>query len=499
MAIIKWISSNKNLQLIIGLMIVAVLGLISLQYYWIKRSYTIANDQFESVVIDALNQISKGVSENEINSIAENFMKEQSPTNGACVKNTQMVVEKPLKISPLFKNLSNLTLDFSKISPNCTCQNCIRDVYYEYMREYFKSKTIVQTPVIQRVSKEQLKANISSELKKRGIDLEFVYSVFDLKSSEFTILGMSNDSMAIENPRNALKISKYKVPLFSIGNSFPAQLTIFFPNKNFVLFRSIWPILLVSTIFISVVFFVFYYAVNTILNQKKLADIKNDFINNMTHEFKTPIATISLATDSINNQNIINDPGKIKKFTDIIKQENKRMLSQVDKVLQAALMERKELDLTLSSCDIHKIINSAVTNISLQLEKRNGTIETQLEATDCEIFGDETHLSNMFNNLLDNANKYSPATPSLSVFTKNKPGGIIIKIQDKGKGMSKEQTKQIFEKFFRVSTGDRHDVKGHGLGLTYVQTIVQAHKGTITVQSEIGKGSIFIIELNKNC
>lgn len=223
--------------------------------------------------------------------------------------------------------------------------------------------------------------------------------------------------------------------------------------------------------------------------------MKNDFINNMTHEFKTPLATISLAVDSINNPVILNNPDKVKRFANIIKQENTRMNGQVEKVLQMAIIDKNDFNLNFTNIDLHDIIEKAVDNIILQIEKKEGEIHTNLKATNHFISGDQTHISNIIYNLLDNANKYSNEKPEIVITTQDVPDGIEIIVKDNGIGISKEAKKHIFDKFYRVHTGNLHDVKGFGLGLSYVKTMTQAHNGKIDVVSELGKGSSFIIVL----
>jgi two-component system phosphate regulon sensor histidine kinase PhoR len=215
----------------------------------------------------------------------------------------------------------------------------------------------------------------------------------------------------------------------------------------------------------------------------------------MTHEFKTPIATISLAADSIVSPMVIGSKEKIERFSNIIKQENKRMLSQVEKVLQMALIDKKEFALKISDVDMHILIEQAIENVNLQVQRRGGHIKMQLEADQHVIQGDATHLSNVIHNLLDNANKYSPEAPEIYVQTRNAQGGLEVIVHDKGIGMTKEARKQIFEKFYRVPTGNLHDVKGFGLGLSYVKAITDAHQGQIIVESEPGKGSSFTVFL----
>jgi two-component system phosphate regulon sensor histidine kinase PhoR len=257
--------------------------------------------------------------------------------------------------------------------------------------------------------------------------------------------------------------------------------------------ESVFGTLALSILFTGIILFCFWYTIQVIYRQKQLSEIKTDFINNMTHEFKTPIATISLAADSINNPMVVNNPEKIKRFVDIIRQENRRMNSQVERVLQMALIDKKDFDLSVSNLNMHEIIQQAVNNFSLQVEKRDGTLTVELLAENPMIEGDATHIASIIHNLLDNANKYSPELPKINVSTKNVPLGLEITVQDHGLGISKEARKHIFDKFYRVHTGNIHDVKGFGLGLSYVKAIMTAHKGQLEVKSEPGKGSAFIL------
>lgn len=221
--------------------------------------------------------------------------------------------------------------------------------------------------------------------------------------------------------------------------------------------------------------------------------MKTDFINNMTHEFKTPIATISLAVDSINSPMISGSPDKVRRFAHIIKEENNRMLNQVEKVLQIAKLDKQDFELKITDVNINELANMAVEHAALKVNQRGGTIKATINAKKPFIRGDENHISNVIHNLLDNAEKYSPDPLEISLDTKNVANGVEITVKDKGIGMTKDDVKRIFEKFYRVSTGNIHDVKGFGLGLSYVKAIVDAHQGTITVRSDLGKGSTFTV------
>ncbi len=248
-------------------------------------------------------------------------------------------------------------------------------------------------------------------------------------------------------------------------------------------------------IFSLVIIAAFYVTLKTLYNQKKLAEIKSDFINNMTHEFKTPLATISLAVDAIKNEKVQNDKAKLGYFTGIIKEENLRMNKHVETILQAALLEKEELKMQFVPIHVHETLQNVIDNYVLQLEDKGGKVELLLNAkTDC-IQADEVHFTNMLSNLIDNAIKYSNDNVLLKIITHSTSKHFVCSIQDNGIGMSKESVKRIFEKFYRAHTGNVHNVKGFGLGMSYVKTVVDAHNGKIKVDSTMGKGTTFTLEL----
>jgi two-component system phosphate regulon sensor histidine kinase PhoR len=253
--------------------------------------------------------------------------------------------------------------------------------------------------------------------------------------------------------------------------------------------------MIVSAIFFTLMIIAaFYVTVSALLRQKKLSEIKNDFINNMTHEFKTPLATISLAVDALRNEKVVADREKSGYFTGIIKEENKRMNKQVETILQASLLDRQEQQLNLKSLHAHHIIREALENVRLQLEGKGGSSELQLNARTDLIEADEVHFMNLITNLIDNAIKYSRENLLIRISTHSTTRMLVIRIEDNGIGMTKETQRRIFEKFYRAHTGNLHNVKGFGLGLSYVKTIVEAHQGKIKVDSTIGKGTTFTLE-----
>ena len=272
---------------------------------------------------------------------------------------------------------------------------------------------------------------------------------------------------------------------------------VYFPEKSSHVFRQIWLPISSSIVFIFVIIFCFVYAIRVIIRQKALSDIKNDFINNMTHEFKTPLATVSLAVEALQDPELSNQDTFRARYLGIIKDENKRLVSQVEKVLQAAALEKNDFKLKIEPIHLNELLESTVEHISLQVESKGGKIEFINQLKNPEIEGDAFHLTHIFNNLLDNANKYSKESPIIKVVAKDDQDQVLVTIQDQGIGMNKEAVKKIFDKFYRVPTGNIHDVKGFGLGLSYVKTMLEAHKGGIHVQSEPGKGSIFTINLPK--
>jgi two-component system phosphate regulon sensor histidine kinase PhoR len=262
--------------------------------------------------------------------------------------------------------------------------------------------------------------------------------------------------------------------------------------KNFIWKSMTW--LIAGALFFTLIIIsTFFLTVRALLKQKKLSEIKNDFINNMTHEFKTPLATISLAVDALKNEKVINDKTKTEYFTGIIKEENKRMNKQVEAILQAALLDNEAVKLDLKKIHVNELIKSALNNIELQVQEKKGRLQLKLDAAKDEILVDEVHFTNLISNLLDNAVKYSKDSLVIKFTTQNLGDQFRIRIEDNGIGMNKETLSRIFEKFYRAHTGNIHNVKGFGLGLSYVKTMVDAHRGNIKAESTLGKGTIFIL------
>ena len=334
---------------------------------------------------------------------------------------------------------------------------------------------------------EEIKETVQSELDNRNITINFEFAVLD----DDTIQAISNatDSLKLAN-------SLYQIRLFpdAIFNQ-NKKLALFFPGQNRYIYRSVSWLLFASFIFSMIILFTFALSIFFILRQKKISEMKSDFINNMTHEFKTPIATISVAADSISNKKVIGNPEQVNYFVGMIKKENTRMNRQVEDILTIAGLDKKDFEFHWETVNIHQLIEDAIQSIILQVERRGGQVQNKMNATNPMVTTDKNHCANLIYNLLDNANKYSPDKPQLSVETRNTSNGVIIYVSDKGVGMSKQVQSRIFERFYRQSSGNIHNVKGFGLGLSYVKAVLEVNQGNIRVQSEVGKGSRFEVFL----
>ena len=360
----------------------------------------------------------------------------------------------------------------------------------------------------QRLS-EQMISELSDWENRVEIDdrlvkytLNRVFNIHGVKTPyEFAVIRSGNISGGLYSTENEDDIlaSGYNVRLFP-GRLIKDEvlLSVVFPGKRDYVLGSITWILVSSLIFSMIVLATFALSLFFIIRQKKISEMRADFINNMTHEFKTPIATISLAADTITNPKVITDQSGIRHFVSMIKKENSRMNRQVETILQIASLDKHEIQFRFGDVPLHSVIERAVEVMEFQVQQRNGKIDLLLEAVDSVVYGDAEHLANLIHNLLDNANKYSPEAPEITVSTLNRDGGVVISVADRGTGMSKTVQARIFERFYRQPAGNIHNVKGFGLGLSYVKSIVDAHNGVIEVTSEPGKGSRFDIFLPFN-
>lgn len=477
----------QRIRIIIGLMTIALVGVICLQIYWISWNIRLNEEQFDKTIFAALNRVGDKLQYYENASVIEAVNAARN-TSDEHVRNAARYLESNgFAARAKADSLPNPTTPGNSFEQNAT------------MWEYHKVIELVNTkPLAERIHLDMLAQSLREELDSRGIRTPYQYGVYSKARSSFVVVNdhyvvVDNSPQITQGGAATLFNSPYRVSLFQMDMESPGYLSLYFPNRTSLLLAPVWRTLSLSVIFTGIILFCFWYTVRVIFRQKKLSEMKNDFINNMTHEFKTPIATISLAADSIGSPMVVTQPDKIKRFVDIIRQENRRMNSQVERVLQMALIDKKDFELKLGALNLHEVIQQAVNNFSLQVEKREGALKTDFQSERPVIEGDATHIASIIHNLLDNANKYSPEKPEITVLTRDVPLGVEVTIQDKGIGINKEVRKYIFDKFYRVHTGNIHDVKGFGLGLSYVKAIMTAHKGLVDVRSEPGKGSSFIL------
>ena len=353
------------------------------------------------------------------------------------------------------------------------------------------------------IAKNYTSFEIEEKLKKafeaNGIkDVRFEFGISSTVGLNPYELKSANLVKAIEDTVNNKKfVYVLQVPSGSDYESLmPEEMMILvIPDVKNNIFRQLRWLMIGAILFTLIICSAFYVTVSALFKQKKTSEIKNDFINNMTHEFKTPLATISLAVDAMRNEKVLQDREKMGYFSGIIKEENKRMNKQVETILQASLMERQEIQLNKVPIHVHEVIDNVLDNFQLQLADKNSKTVLQLNATADLIEGDDVHFTNLISNLVDNAVKYSKENLVIKISTVNTGKHIQIRIEDNGIGMNKETQKRIFEKFYRAHTGNVHNVKGFGLGLSYVKTMVDAHGGKIKVESATGKGTTFIIDM----
>ena len=361
--------------------------------------------------------------------------------------------------------------------------------------------------ITQKFTDFEIQEKLATTFREHGLkDIKFEFAITgDISSPTIDFEIKSNNFLKLleetEKDTDTLRNIQLQYPLqpqsgSDFENLIPVQiLVVLIPNIKNLLFAQMRWMIVGAIFFTLMIISAFYITVSALLRQKKLSEIKNDFINNMTHELKTPLATISLAIDALKNEKVIQDRSKMDYFNGIIKEENKRMNKHVETILQAAVMDRQEIQLTKQPVQVNGLINEILGNYALQLQEKNGVVELQLNARRDLINADPVHFRNLISNLIDNAVKYSKENLVLKISTSNTNRNLIIRFEDNGIGMSKETVRRIFEKFYRAHTGNIHNVKGFGLGLSYVKTIIDAHNGKIKVDSTLGRGSTFTLEL----
>lgn len=518
--------SKKVFVLSIVLMSLSLIGIIFVQAYFINNAYENEKARFKFNVKSALSYVSNAIEQNELDNYFERFQELDSELKKDSAAVSQLfiyqrnnstkdmliyksdVLEENYKLSSSLFDIGLDSIDIKRIIGNSEIQvidgsglsdkdinkspilkivnsGVLKDAERNSFNKNFKAfaKTI---PVHKRVSKEEVSDLLISKLEQNGIDIDF----------EFAIYSRDLATKVYSEGFEKTELSTYSIPIFyDENNQSNYKLLVNFPGDNKFIFSTILGMVLLSIAFTSIIIIAYSSALYQLIKQRKISQIKTDFINNMTHEFKTPIATINLALDAIKNPKIIDDKPKVLRYLKMIREENKRMHAQVENVLRISKLEKNELNISKDRVDLNDLVEDAVTHVELIVEDRQGYIETHLEADQTSVLANDMHFTNVIVNILDNAIKYSPDAPKIDVFTENVGTNILLKIKDQGSGMSKAAAKRVFEKFYREHTGDIHNVKGHGLGLAYVKRIVDDHQGFVSVESEKGKGSTFTIRL----
>lgn len=517
---------NKRLfGILIALMTLSLLGIISVQVYWIMNAYQTKEEQFTVNVRQVLLSASKRIQLKETehfyalsSALADSLEKPDNVHISELIytihndDNTETyifydgVMEENYKLTSDFLDTTTDSIDFKKVINNKKITKIlssmegtqgktqsIHEVFSrlrDYERKQFEdafSDIASRFPIHTRVSNEEIKEIVKEELDAFGIHTPFDFAVFD--GNLATSVRSSGFYMDPEKT--------YKVPLF-VNKLMQTnyELYINFPEKKKEVLGSMIGMIILTIVFTAVILLAYGSAISQIFRQRQLADIKTDFINNMTHELKTPIATINLALDALKNPKVQENKESRDKYLNMLREENKRMLQQVENVLRISKLENNELDLPKEKLKLHDLIEDAISHVELMVENRGGYIQTHFGALQSGVLVNESHMINVLVNILDNAIKYSEDVPKIDIYTENSKDYIIVKIRDQGIGIEKQYLDKIFDKFYREPSGDIHNVKGHGLGLAYVHRILDEHDATIDVESEKGKGSTFIFKLH---
>ena len=521
---------------LIVIAVVALAGLISVQTFWIHNAYNIKEQQFARLVNTTLNGITEDIRDYEMVQVIREIdmpypfqrgFKPQSPPKS--LLDTIIAGKKQFELPHL--RISN---EEKNTFPNNAMRNYLQP--RSYVRQDFmqinarfngissgiqingsSSMSIISPPVSpeerrarhrilaeatiarlqqsgfkleDRIDGEVLDYFIRREMSNSDVSLPFEYAVFE-KNCEDKIYQSANF-----NPKKENAIFSTSLFPFDWFESQPYYLNIYFPKQGNYLFKSIGFMSISSIVFTLVVIFTFAVTIFQMLRQKKIASIRTDFVNNVTHELKTPISTISLASQMLNDKTISNESKNYDHLSTVIADESKRLSQQVEKILQMAIFDHGKLMIKFKELDVHELANTVARNMQLQIKNKNGQIVKNLDAVNSVAEVDEVHFTNVMFNLIDNAIKYSNGRPDITLSTADTPHGLSVSVQDKGIGITKTDQKRIFDQFYRVSTGNVHNVKGFGLGLAYVRNVVKAHNGTIEVESEPGHGTRFTIFLH---
>jgi len=494
---------RKKTGILIVILSVTLLGLFWLQYYWISFSFQKRSEEFDTRINRALAEASIEVEESFF---CIDFFSEFSisPGEGLYVQKHDWASDGYLTTGqgysadtiPIYfwnKFSSDSLMSYSNIKFSYPA-NIRMELNVEYLMEenpdFLKNDATINSYRKSLAENESFKKTLDSVLIKHiqneEYPLNFYYQVKEIATGKTLVIKP-------DNLRAGIFDNKTGTVLFRDNYFFsPLKLNLFFPDKKKTLIRELWTVILVSVLLIGLLVSLMLYFIRTLIQQQRLSEMKSDFISNMTHEFKTPVANISLAIDTMEKQGLIkNENAQL--YAGIIREENRRLRNNIDLILETSLFENKTLKLTKFQIDVHDLITGIIETKQIEYNQKNGKIKSNFQAGQFIISVDEVHLANVFLNLLDNSIKYSEGEPDITVTSVNKDNFIIISVKDKGKGIPAQSLDKIFEKFYRVPQGNKYDVKGFGLGLYYVKQVVDAHHGKIKVRSEINKGSIFEI------
>jgi len=518
--------SRRVIITLIVLMILVMTSLILVQTSSIIQALEIKEEQFDAAVKGALSLVAYQLELEEASALNEFAKNISAPKgNGIFPGNNQQSISGTLnlnssKLSFQYSQHSSgviqseeLIVDYGEKDPNEVQNERGRpgdypnafDIFHEsdgYASQQYEERQDIrarmlfmqsqaaiqfQLPIDDRIDVYTLGRRIKSELKSKGINLDFRYALKSFSNGEERFI--YGDKSYNSKPQN-----EYQTLLFPHDDDLkPNYLFVYFPKQNTFLMKETGLLVIPTFVLTAMLIGIFVFTILIILRQKKLSNIKNDFINNMTHELKTPISTISLASQMLRDNTVTNTPKTIEHISGIIFQESKRLTTQVEKVLQMAVFNEGKLKLKFKEVNINNLINSVVLNFELRVKSKNGELTTELNADPAVIKADDVHLTNVLFNLLDNAVKYSKDEPKITISTELKDQYLVLAVKDQGIGIQKEHVGQIFERFYRVPTGNVHDVKGFGLGLSYVKIITEAHHGQIKVESAPNKGTKFMI------
>ncbi|MFN8294908.1 MAG: HAMP domain-containing sensor histidine kinase [Chitinophagales bacterium] len=495
---------NKNLILFTSILLfLGLFGIGIVQIFWLKGAIKSREQDFDKAVFEALNEMSTKIEDLSYKPIVSKMFQSQkihTNENGELIielsdengNETEYKVRQGTEDNQTKRSI----IPYAEGSPMITNPSSDEDNSYpteiDNLQEFMAQQMTSLQPIAELLDTSKLNEIIGASLKSYGIKTRFRYGVTEYAPNNFVLL--SKNAPLAELYKTPYSVDLFRRSMFDDNK----MLKLLLPDKKKYLYTSMSPMILSSSIFFLMVVGAFILSFQIIFKQKKLSDMKTDFINNMTHELKTPIATISIASEMLKDNSISESQENRAKYAGIIFDENKRLYNHVEQVLQIARLEKGELQLNLEDRDIHAIITAAAGRFNLILEELQGKIELNLNAEYPFLKVDEMHFTGAINNLIDNAIKYNDKTPLIIINTSNIITGMQIEISDNGVGLSKDDQQKVFEKFYRVSTGNVHDTKGFGLGLSYVQSIIEKHHGKIWVESKLKEGSKFIIQLPSN-